>query len=144
MTCSVGNPRCPVGCPEECPGRHTPAAWVSWGDVMKQAVPMMDATEIEEALKVAISAQDHDAYAAAARIGWPDALLDLRERIAEIDDLSATLLKQHKALMAADTMVQAAHAYIVRFAKFGPYNADKEASKLIEAMQEYRELRGGR
>jgi hypothetical protein len=102
----------------------------------------MRSEDVKRALEIAIGYQDHDAFAAAARIGWPDALLELQDVIHELDDANSTLLRQMKQLVKADELVRAWLAYVKRFVKAGPYDTDKEFTTLVQAVEEYQELRG--
>jgi len=97
--------------------------------------------EVERRLQVAIGYQSHEAFAAAARIGWPDALLDLKEAYLELDDANALLLRQMRMLVKADEMVKAWGAYAKGLVKVGPFDVDKEFTAVVNAMEEYQELR---
>lgn len=98
--------------------------------------------DVERALQVAISCQDHDAYAAAARIGWPDALFDCKELMGRLEDADAEILRRERLLQVADLLELAVHAYVVQYVKQGPEYTDEEASAMINALRRYRELRG--
>ena len=101
----------------------------------------MTVEDVKRALEIAIGYQDHDAFAAAAKIGWPDALLDLQEAIHELDDANSTLLRQVRMLVKADEMMRCWLAYAQRFVKVGPYDTDREFTALVKAVEEYQELR---
>lgn len=94
----------------------------------------MRVRDIAEDLKVAITAQDHVAYAAAARIGWPDALFDLQEAKHECDMLSTFLLRRTREAAMADQIVIAMDRYFAQSATSSP--------ELARLMREYKELRG--
>lgn len=90
--------------------------------------------DVDENLKVAITYSNHDAYAAAARVGWPDALLDLKEALHELDVVNTFLLRRTREVHAADQLLLAIAAFL---------RDDRLTNaELVRAMAEYRELRG--
>lgn len=98
--------------------------------------------DLDEELATALNATNHDGYAAAARFRWPMTVIDLKEALGQLDEASHSALSNMKAVELGDELVHAAHEYMVRFCKFGPFDCDMEASKLIGACQRYREARG--
>lgn len=105
---------------------------------------MMTIEEVERALVTAINAQEADAYAAAARVHWPEALLSLRELHAELENANAEILRRERQLQVADTLQKAVTTYSYAIVKWGPYNIESEASGMFKALELYRELRGPR
>lgn len=93
--------------------------------------------EIDEDLKVAIDCHDHVAYAAAARVGWPNALLELKECIFEQDFLSSQLLRRMREVAAADQLAMAVDAYLAN-----PPNRLEALAEIGHCLNVFRELRG--
>lgn len=102
----------------------------------------MTEQELDKELNIAINEVEHPGYMAAARVQWPEALLQLREAYEALDKASARILSQMKRLEAADRLAWRATDYIMAFVRKGPFNCDEPARALIKAMHEYKELRG--
>lgn len=105
---------------------------------------MMTIEEVERALVTAINAQEADAYAAAARVHWPEALLSLRELHAELENANAEILRREKQLHLADELQKSVTRYSYAIVKHGPYNVEGEAGQMFKTLELYRELRGPR
>lgn len=97
--------------------------------------------EIDRQLEVAMNTQDHAAYAASARVHWPEALLKLREAMEMLDEANARVLRCCKQLEMADRLHDAGHAFVQSMVKHGPDspNSDVASAAFFITLAEYRE-----
>lgn len=103
---------------------------------------MMSRERLELDLDIAINDHDHVAYMAAARARWPLALIDLREAIETLNEISREALHREWLLTKADELVRAHDRYMQAFVRRGPTECAGEAAALVLAASDYRELRG--
>lgn len=104
---------------------------------------MTEINEIDRQLDVAMNTQDHAAYAASARVHWPEALLKLREAMEMLDESNARILRCCKLIEAANTLHDTGHAFVQSMVKHGPDspNSDVASAAFFIALGEYREAK---
>lgn len=104
---------------------------------------MTKVDEIERLLDIATHAHDHVAYAAAARVHWPQALLDLRDTLEELDDANSRLLRAAKLMEAAHRLYEAGSTFIQSLVRHGPDSAENDvaAAAFFIAQGEFNEAR---
>ncbi len=95
---------------------------------------------VDMELDIAINEQLHDAYAAAARVRWPEALLQLRQCLECCDKASGEILRRHKALTAGDELAQNIDQFVLAVVNGQP--TGPTAKLVIEALVRYKAARG--
>ena len=100
----------------------------------------MTREELDAELNLAINTTDHEAYAAKARVAWPSVLLELRQAMDDLDELSVQRLRDSRLIMAGDQLAIAIHEFMTSMATNMLVN--EAAEKLVEATERYQEVRG--
>lgn len=104
---------------------------------------MIRPDRLDQLLDVAMNTADHAGYLAAARVHWPEALLDLREAYELIDEANARILRAAKQLEMADRLYEAGRKFCEAMVKHGPSSpeSDVAAGTFFITQGEYREAK---
>jgi len=89
---------------------------------------MTQLDEIDRELDIALNAQDHAAYLAAARVHWPETLLKLREALEMLDEANARILRTSKLLEMADHLHLTGVAFCRAIIKHGPESPESDVA----------------